>query len=245
MQTNTLGMRLFRVPPGSFPMGGSLGAGAPRDDERAHWVRLTRPYWISEREVTIEQYFRIMPRNPAVFDTTVPHDPRVPVTRVSWDDAMKFCRKLSESEGKTYRLPTEAEWEYACRAGTNSAWAGDGNADRMAWHQGNSSGLPHPTGTKGWNHWGLYDMHGNVAEWCLDQYVSDYPQTPDDPLVTLPDPRAPRVVRGGSFATLPALVRSTARDFLSPGTTRSDVGFRVVLEEPPPPAATSRPAAGQ
>jgi formylglycine-generating enzyme required for sulfatase activity len=184
-----------------------------------------------------------MGRYPLHIDPDAPHDPRLPATFVSWDDATEFCRRLSEKEQKSYRLPTEAEWEYACRAGTQTPWAGNDNPDAMAWHRGNSRDLPHVTGTAGWNHWGLYDMHGNVAEWCLDHYVPDYLQTEDDPAVLLenPDPDAPRYVRGGSYLTWPAYVRSAARDFLSPDTRRSDVGFRVVLDGAPFPSDPAPP----
>jgi formylglycine-generating enzyme required for sulfatase activity len=249
METNTVGMRLIRIPPGSFSMGSSSGSlPTRRDDERAHQVRITRPFSIAEKEVTLEQYQRVMGRYPVGSNLNPVHDTRIPVTRVSWEDATEFCRKLSQSEHRTYRLPTEAEWEYACRAGTPTEWAGDNNPDAMAWHRGNSRDLPHVTGTAGWNHWGLYDMHGNVAEWCLDNYVANYPQTTNDPVVLLEDPRAPRVIRGGSFCTWPAFVRSAARDFLSPDTRRLDVGFRVVLDESAPAPASapaSRPTVSQ
>jgi formylglycine-generating enzyme required for sulfatase activity len=242
MQANSVGMRLIRIPPGAFHMGSAASGHQRRDDEYWHNVRITRPFWLGEKEVTVEQYYSVMHRYPPNVDPKATHDSRMPATLVSWDDAMEFCRRLSETEKKSYRLPTEAEWEYACRAGTQAPWAGDENPDTMAWHKGNSSGLPHVTGSTtrnhtGWNHWGLYDMHGNVAEWCLDHYVPDYLQTVDDPVVLLehPDPYAHRVVRGGSYLNSPVFVRSAARDFLSPDTRRPDVGFRVVRDEAPFP----------
>jgi formylglycine-generating enzyme required for sulfatase activity len=116
----------------------------------------------------------------------------------------------------------------------------------MAWHRGNSGNARHPIATKGWNHWGLYDMHGNVAEWCLDHYTTTLPLSADDPLVLVTDdPHARRVVRGGSFLTWPFDTRSAARDCLPPDTRRHDVGFRVVLDEDPAQPPTSRPTTRQ
>src|SRR5206468_7908054 len=138
-------------------------------------VRITRPYWIGEKEVTLDQYSSVVGHYPAAFRGT--QDTRIPVTRVSWEDATEFCAKLSEREHKSYRLPTEAEWEYACRAGATTPWhLGDKETDldAYAWHAGNSGGRTHPVGSKKPNRFGLYDMYGNVPEWCWDRYRRDY-----------------------------------------------------------------------
>ena len=125
-----------------------------------------------------------------------------PVETVSWEDAVEFCKRLSAKEGKTYRLPTEAEWEYACRAGTTTEWyCGDKEDElgRVAWYRKNSGKMPHPVGGKEANSWGLFDIHGNVFEWCADWYDSDYyaNSPPSDP--PGPERGAFRVFRGGGL----------------------------------------------
>lgn len=143
---------------------------------------------------------------------------------------MAFCRRLSQEEGKEYRLPTEAEWEYACRAGSATRWCFGDNAsqlDEYAWYERNSGRTTHPVAQKKPNAWGLYDMHGNVWEWCADWYDADYDQqSPAD------DPKGPasgalRVVRGGSWFVVPGLSRSAIRVRNHPGVRIPVAGFRV------------------
>jgi len=210
--TNSIGMKLVRVPAGKFLMG------APRDekDRKAdegpqHEVEITSPFYIGVYEVTQEEYEKVMGTNPSVFASKDP----AAVENVSWDEAVEFCRRLSElpeekAAGRVYRLPTEAEWEYACRAGTTSPyWSGD-------------------EPKTGENPFGLFDTHGNVREWCSDWYDPDYYS--NSPAT---DPQGPkegvfRVVRGGSRAEKDSECRSAARLGLAP-EIRLGNGFRVVL----------------
>ena len=149
----------------------------------------------------------------------------MPVTSVSWNDAQAFCQKLSQKENATYRLPTEAEWEYACRAG---AQASAGDRDAAAWHAGNSDGEAHAVAQKQANAWGLFDVLGNAAEWTQDAYAP-YPRGEEtDPAG--PPAGGPKVVRGGSFRSFPPALRCAAR-VGTPGSYQlAHVGFRVVQE---------------
>jgi len=132
---------------------------------------------------------------------------------VSWNDAMDFCRKLSEKEGKTHRLPTEAEWEYACRAGSTCPYAGNGRLDDMGWYGDNNGDKIHPVATKQANAWGLYDMHGNVWEWCQDS-----------------DQFCQRLLRGGSWDEPSRFCRSSERWPFTADVRRERIGFRVVMD---------------
>ena len=192
VQTNSLGMKLVLIPPGEFDMGSTeeqvawlvadgrtksvpdqelyiqqLPAEAPK-----HRVRITKPFYMGLCEVTQTQYESVMGINPSKFKG----DANRPVERMTWDQASAFCRKLGElpgeqSAGAVYRLPTEAEWEYACRAGTTTSWYGtdyEAAVLQQAWIRANAGQTTHPVGQKAPNAWGLYDMHGNVFEWCQD-----------------------------------------------------------------------------
>jgi formylglycine-generating enzyme required for sulfatase activity len=196
---------------------------------------------MGDREVTREQFYKIM----SFPELTGTGAYALPVTGITWHEAKEFCRLLSLKEHRTYRLPSEAQWEYACRAGTQTAFGGSGRLADMAWYQGSPGGsVLHTGGLRGANHWGLFDLHGNVAEWCEDRYLSDYPVNPTDANAPLEDPlvggasEKMRVVRGGSFNSLADDCRSSARDKMHPSKSRSDLGFRVIMEEP---AASSRP----
>ena len=225
--TNSIGMKLVYIEPGEFDMGSPASERRRENDEAQHRVKLTRGFRLGMYEVTQEQWMSVMGSNPS--------DARgddYPVEQVSWDDAVEFCRKLSEKEGRTYRLPTEAEWEYACRAGTTGAYAGTGNLDDMGWYAGNSGGRKQPVGRKQPNAWGLFDMHGNVWEWCLDWYYR-YPQD------TVVDPRGPesgayRIRRGGGTTLPPRLCRAANRNWFGQTVRDSYQGLRVVLESPGP-----------
>lgn len=223
--THPTGIRFLRISPGAFWMGTAIAAKARGDDEYWHEVEITRPFWMADREVTRGQYRATMGRLPA---GVADGDDDLPVTNVNWDDAMEFCRLLTRGapEGDTYRLPTEAEWEYACRAGTGTAWAGNDEPDQVGWHAGNAGGTIHRPAMLSANHWGLYDLHGNAAEWCLDDYTQNYPSNRTDPFVR--DSPMFRVIRGGSYRVPDGACRSGVRDKLSPSETRPDLGFRVV-----------------
>jgi formylglycine-generating enzyme required for sulfatase activity len=159
----------------------------------------------------------------------------LPIESVSWNDAQEFCKKVSAKTGQTVRLPTEAEWEYACRAGTTTAYySGDTEADlgRAAWYGANINGSTHPVGQKEPNAWGLYDMHGNVWEWCQDYWYEEYEAgAATDPQG--PDTGTSRVLRGGFWLANPWFCRSAFRSVWAPGRRDGSFGFRVVLAGPP------------
>ena len=177
--------------------------------------KITTPsFCLAKYPVTQAQYEEIMGKNPSYFKG------HRPVECVSWHDAVAFCKKLSEREGKTYRLPTEAEWEYACRAGTKTEYyTGDTAEDlaRAGWYRGNSDNQTHPVGQKEPNAFGLYDMHGNVEEWCADWFDES---------------KSGRVLRGGCWCYDPDLCRSSSRRRLNPDFRNYSLGFRVLLELP-------------
>ncbi len=190
---NSIGMEFRRIEPGSFLMGSEEG---DPDEKPVHKVTLTKAFYIAVYEVTQEQWEKVMGWNPSRFKS-----PKNPVESVSYGDAHEFIAKLSEKEKLTYRLPTEAEWEYACRAGTRGRFYwGDDPSDRQvsdyAWYDGDSGNSPHPVGQKKPNVWGLYDMSGNVWEWCQEWYADKYPsESQTDP--TGAAGGSCRVVRGG------------------------------------------------
>ena len=218
---NSIGMKFKLIPTGTFLMG---------ESEVAHEVTLTKPFKMGVHEVTQTQYERLMGVNPSHFKGA-----DNPVHRVSWNDAVEFCRRLSElpaekAAGNVYRLPTEAEWEYACRAGTTTKFSfGDDESEfgEYAWHDGNADDKTHPVGGKKPNAWGLYDMHGNVWEWCQDLY-GDYPSG------TVTDPTGAaqgsyRVIRGGSWNRPAEDCRSAYRNRDYPSGRFGYDGFRVCL----------------
>jgi formylglycine-generating enzyme required for sulfatase activity len=220
-------MELVPIQAGSFLMGSENG---DSDEKPVHRVTLTKPFWLGKFEVTQAQYEALISKNRSEFKGA-----RNPVECVSWNDAVEFCRKLTEREraagrlpsGYEYRLPTEAEWEYGCRAGTTSDYAGD--LDQMAWYAENSGGRTHEVGTKQPNAWGLHDMHGNVWEWCLDWYDEGYyARLPNsDPVNTAAATN--RVKRGGSWFNVASYVRSAFRNRYWPDGTYIFLGFRACL----------------
>ncbi|HPA18294.1 MAG TPA: SUMF1/EgtB/PvdO family nonheme iron enzyme [Verrucomicrobiae bacterium] len=222
--TNSVGMRLVLVPAGEFRMGSAAGEDGRHEDEMRHVVRLTRGFRIGAMEVTQRQWEAVM----GVQSPGKVKGLDLPVTGVGWADAVRFCSKLSEKEGHRYRLPTEAEWEMACRAGSDGAFSG-GAADEVAWHVGNSGEAPHPVGGLRPNAWGLHDMHGNAMEWCADWYAERLGRE------ATVDPAGPaqgeaRVARGGSFRHTARAARSAARQAITPSYQYDHVGFRVVME---------------
>jgi len=221
---NSIGMKLAYIPADEFEMGSPLDEQGRQEDEFLHRVKLTKPFFIGVTEVTQSQWEAVMGYNRSNF-----RGEDLPVEKVSWRDAAAFCEKLSEKEGKRYRLPTEAEWEYACRAGARGAFGGIGNIDDMGWYEANSEKRTHPVATKQANAWGLYDMHGNVSEWCSDIYGADYP------VVAVVDPAGPtegtyRVIRGGAWSTFGRGCRCAARNSAPVSYQLKQTGFRVVME---------------
>jgi formylglycine-generating enzyme required for sulfatase activity len=215
---NSIGIVLVPIPAGEFMMG----------NNSKHLVTITKPFHLGAFEVTQEQYEKVTGKNPSHYK-----GPNNPVENVSWDDAVEFCRKLSQlpkekAAGHVYRLPTEAEWEYACRAGTTTAFSFDDDASQLgqyAWFDENSGTTTHPVGGKKPNPWGLYDMHGNVWEWCQDWH-GEYPSEPvTDP--TGPTTGSYRVFRGGRWVSVARYCQSGNRDRFYPSLRDSGLGFRV------------------
>ena len=214
------GMEFVWIPPGEFRMG-STGSEADDDERPVTRVRISRGFWLGKYEVTQDEWAAVMGSNPSGFSGCG----RCPVETVSWEDAQEFMARLNRQEGReVYRLPTEAEWEYAARAGTT----GDryGHVDSISWHWGNSRAQPQPVGGKAPNAWGLHDMLGNVFEWVEDRY-GDYPGG------TMIDPRGPRsrwhrVVRGGSWFNVARRARAPDRDGAGPGSRSFYLGFRLL-----------------
>jgi formylglycine-generating enzyme required for sulfatase activity len=242
--TNSIGMRLVPIPPGKFTMGSPKDEPGREGDEEQHEVEITRPLYMGVTEVTQEEYEKVMGKNQSAFSATGTSSEavrgmvtrRFPVEQVSWNEAVEFCKKLSElpeerKAGRLYRLPTEAEWEYACRAGEGGAYGFDEGEklDDYAWHGGNAGGRTHQVGTKKPNAWGLYDMHGNVFEWCLDWYAPYPAQSVKDP--TGPATGENPVLRGGCWHFAGHYCRAGRRHRL--GWRHSgfrEVGFRVVCD---------------
>ena len=218
---NGVPLEMIFVPGGAFKMGSPKGNG--HDDERPQHDVTVPGFYIGKYQITQAQWEAVMGKNPSHFKG----DPALPVESVSWNDAKKFCEKLAQMTGKAYRLPSEAEWEYACRAGTTGDHAGDLGA--MAWYSNNSGGKTHPVGQKQPNAFGLYDMHGNVWEWCEDVWHDNYKDAPIDGSAWLGGGNSSlRVVRGGSWSTDEGCCRSACRWF-EPGVHDDHLGVRVVV----------------
>jgi formylglycine-generating enzyme required for sulfatase activity len=277
--TNSLGMKLIRIEPGVFRMGSpDTEKGAEDDEKPQHRVRITRPFYLGVHEVTRGQFRRFVDdagyrteqekdgrggwgwnervkkfeqnrrytwQNPG-FEQTDLH----PVVNVSWNDAVAFIKWLSQKEGKSYRLPTEAEWEYACRAGTMTRWSCGDDPEDLA-EVGNVADVTAKTKYPEWteaiaaqdgfvytapvghfrpNAWGLFDMHGNAWEWCSDEYDAGYyKHSPADDPVGAVGAGPYRVFRGGGFANYPHYCRSAYRRRNTPDPRNGSVGFRLAL----------------
>ncbi|MCX7045180.1 MAG: bifunctional serine/threonine-protein kinase/formylglycine-generating enzyme family protein [Candidatus Sumerlaeota bacterium] len=229
--------------------GGRFEMGSP-ETERGHQLEETRRpvtlggFWLSATEITQAQYEAVMKTNPSYFKDTDPLSLDLgPVEQVSWEDAMKFCQELTIKTGKAYQLPTEAQWEYACRAGTKTPfYTGENIMTSQANYNGDFTYVTTDTGVfrrrtspvKAFapNPWGLYDLHGNVSEWCLDWYDEKYYSTPQ----AASNPKGPatgtlKVFRGGAWDSLPVLCRSASRNHARPGVRSSNIGFRVARIE--------------
>jgi len=220
---NSIGMEFASIPAGKFLMGSPATEKERNPDETQHEVTLTQGFRMGVHEVTQAQYEQVMGENPSEFKGAT-----LPVETVSYDEALAFCKKLSDlpaekAAGRKYRLPTEAEWEYCCRAGTSTPFHfGETLDGTQATCSG--KGKTSPVGSYPANAWGLYDMHGNVSEWCRDRY-GDYPKGP----VTDPSGQAGSncVLRGGCWGNGAAICRSAFRYGDSPEDRNSGLGFRV------------------
>jgi len=210
-------MEFVWIPKGCFTMGSEDGG---KDERMPHKVCFENGFWMGKYEVTQAQYLRIMETSPSKFKGD-DH----PVEQVSWNDAKDFIDEMSYVSGHDVRLPSEAEWEYACKAGVNSKYCGRGNPSRLGWHDGNSDDKTHSVGGKRPNGWGLYDMSGNVWEWVQDCYHKNYRGAPTDGSAWQEGGCGKRVLRGGSWVSDPNYVRSTARYRDSAGVASTMVAF--------------------
>jgi formylglycine-generating enzyme required for sulfatase activity len=242
--TNSIGMKLVLIPKGTFMMGSPESEKEREPDEVQHEVTLSKDFYLGVTEVTQAQYQKVMSENPSeIQDGRIKGDrSNHPVEQISWEEAVKFCQRMSDlpeekKAGRVYRLPTEAEWEYACRAGSKTAFSfGDepGSLGDYAWFSDNSEHKTHPVGAKKPNAWGLYDMHGNVWEWCSDWY-GEYPKgAVSDPTGPRADiaARSRRVNRGCCWDNKPAHCRSASRLMNYPSTCYNGRGFRLALSSP-------------
>ena len=250
------GIKLRLIPAGEFLMGSdSTDPDAVENEfvviegtKRKHRVKITRPFYMGVTEVTQGQYKAVVGKDPSRFKQS-----DRPAEQVSWLDAVLFCNELSEMEGRTkfyaisgetvivrdwsaggFRLPTEAEWEYACRGKNDVRYSFGNDASELgkyAWFVGNSEGSTHPVSAREPNGFGLFDVHGNVWEWCWDVYAKDYYASLPNPAI---DPRGPekvraatRVLRGGSWLFVARSARSAYRLWVDPGNRAYDIGFRL------------------
>jgi formylglycine-generating enzyme required for sulfatase activity len=230
-------MNLVLIPAGKFMMGSAADEKDRSNlEDPPHQVTISRPFYMAVTPITQAQWKAVTGKSPAAGPFVQLHDDNA-MASISWVDATDFCRKLSVKTGRTVRLPTEAQWEYACRAGTQTRFYFGDDPDSAdlpdhAWYDKNTSKLgqqyPHPVAQKKPNPWGLYDMHGNVNQWCAD-WLGPYPAA-----TSLTDPTGPatgsfRVFRGGSFMTNPTLCRDAARNRNSPARRIIDNGLRVIV----------------
>ena len=228
-----LNLEMLWCPPGTFTMGSPANEAGRGSNETQHAVTLTEGVWLGKHEVTQAQWEEVMGNNPSHFKGA-----NLPVEKVSWDDATAFCKKLTEREkkagrlpaGLAYALPTEAQWEYACRAGTRTAYSfGNAITEKQANFKGTNDNIKKttPVGSYGPNAWGFHDMHGNVWEWCSDWY-GGYPKG------AMTDPTGPavgslRVIRGGSWFIDARYLRSAFRSWCGPVFRFNFLGFRPSL----------------
>ena len=241
--TNSVGMKLVLIHAGSFTMGSPEGEIGRQENETPHEVTISNSYYLGVFEVTQGEYEKVIEERPSVFIGI-----HLPVNQISREDAVTFCKKLSDlpeekATGRNYRLPTEAEWEYACRANSPTAYCFGDSTESLgeyAWFDTNDGRTPHPVGQKKPNRWGLYDMHGNVWEWCNDWYI----EYPSGAAINPSGPRGGKsfVFRGGSWSNPAASCRSAHRFTIEPTFRSGSLGFRVALSPPAkqPEAAPSK-----
>jgi formylglycine-generating enzyme required for sulfatase activity len=216
------GMEFVAVKGGCFQMGDTIGDGF--DDEKPVHEVCVSDFSIGKYEVTQGQWIKVMGNNPSSF---ISCGDSCPVENVSWNDVQEYISKLNRQSGRTYRLPTEAEWEYAARSGgKHEKYSGGDTLDAVAWYDGNSGGKTHPVGQKAANSLGIHDMSGNVCEWTGDwygSYGSSWQQR-----TQRPSTGSGRVFRGGDWNDVPKAVRATYRYDRDPGKRSSYIGFRLV-----------------
>jgi formylglycine-generating enzyme required for sulfatase activity len=245
-QQNTVSDEFVLINGGTFTMGSPAnepGRDNGRDRETQHQVTVSS-FYMGKYEVTQKEYEEIMGTNPAIYHK----GDNMPVQQVNWFAAIEYCNNRSQKEGLTpaytinganvtwdrnangYRLPTEAEWEYACRAGTTTAYnTGDTISDNTGWYSSNSKSAAHAVGQKPPNAWGLYDMHGNVAEWCWDNHLSYSSGAQTNPTTSLTKSGSQQVViRGGDYSHSAAMVRSAYRGANASRSGFPFIGFRLV-----------------
>ncbi|WP_440954009.1 formylglycine-generating enzyme family protein [Methanosarcina sp. Mfa9] len=242
--TNSIGMEFMKIPAGEFMMGSPSDEEGRCDNEGpVHKVTIEESYYLGKYEVTQEQWREVMGSNPSYFKGD-----DLPVEKVSWNDVQEFIEKLNEMEGTDeYRLSSEAEWEYACRAGTTTRYYfgdDDSKLKDYAWYGGYATceewkkyidkimreGRTHPVGQMKPNPWGLYDMHGNVWEWCQDKWHDDYDGAPSDGSAWEDGSSSVRVNRGGGWFDYVDVCRSASRGGNDPGNRNGALGFRVLRE---------------
>ena len=220
LDLNGVPLEMILVPAGKFRMG------SDRYDDEKPLHEVTMPsFYIGKFQITQKQWQSVMGNNPSRFKGDY-----LPVEAISWDNAQSFCEKLGAMTRKAFRLPSEAEWEYACRAGTTGDYAG--NLDAMAWYKDNSDGKTHPVGLKRPNAFGLYDLHGNVLEWCEDVWHENYEGAPKDSSAwTYGSNQKRRVLRGGSCTSKAEECRATSRYNYASDYRINRIGFRCVISE--------------
>ena len=225
---------VIRPGEGAFPAAFTMGSGEAKEEKPPHTVQIKHPFALAKYEVTQELYEAVVGMNPSRWK-----GPRNSVEMVSWPEAGEFCKRAAAqlrerkllAEREVIRLPTEAEWEYACRAGTTTAYSFGDAVDALkdyAWYHGNSKGEDPPVGRKKPNAWGLYDMHGYVWEWCQDSWHPNYDGAPADGSAWEKDGEKERVLRGGSWADDAASCRSAHRHHAAADHRSDTIGFRCV-----------------
>jgi len=220
-------MEFMLIPAGEFDMGSpAVEKDRNSDEGPVHRVKISNAFYMGKYEVTQKQWREVMGTNPSYFEGD-----NLPVEQVSWNDVQEFLKKLNEKEGANkYHLPSEAEWEYAARAGTTTNYSFGDNESKLgdyAWYNGNSGGKTHEVGQKKLNTWGLYDMHGNIWEWVQDIYHNSYSGAPADGSAWEGDGPS-RVVRGGGWGYYGGDCRSALRDSRGPSPRDGEVGFRLL-----------------
>jgi formylglycine-generating enzyme required for sulfatase activity len=226
--TNSIRMEFVLIPAGKFRMGGDKKLEQAEDHETPrHFVTFSNAFFMGKYEVTQAQWSAIMDNNPSAFKDDIR-----PVERVSWNDVQAFILKLNtREETNKYRLPTEAEWEYAARAGSESSYtfgAATNILSQYAWYRNNSGGETHPVGQLNPNAWGLYDMHGNVHEWCQDWFDRKYySQSPSNAPLG-PSTGLAKALRGGDWGSEDWYCRCASRSLSSPDRRSDRLGFRLI-----------------
>jgi formylglycine-generating enzyme required for sulfatase activity len=228
-------LEMIAIPSGSFLMGSPDGEGVT-DERPQHRVTVPQ-FYMGKYPITNAQWKAVMRTDPSAKWGEKFQGDRQPVIEVSWNDAQAFCQKLTQLTKRSYCLPSEAEWEYACRAGSQTKYSFGNDESQLkhyAWYDGISNGQTHPVGEKKPNAFGLYDMHGNVWEWCIDHWHDNYKNAPTDGSAWLnsENDNQSRIIRGGSWYSFPGTCRSAYRSYYPPDITLYSVGCRVVCSAP-------------